>query len=183
MRIKIGNTRVAETRHEYNRVWNQGFRILCCHSMDKTITLSLRTAFSTLGKVQMLASSLLGEGDRTFSYSPLINKGRSNTRLKLRFSLRFWHVESVFDWGRGLRCGEFSGLGHGATFPQRSNCRVMLYQDAHHGHNFQPLISLRAGQSYRPRRLWEDVFKAINGAKSFIYISGWSLNPKMVLVS
>lgn len=177
VRIKIGGTRVAETRHARDRVWNQTFRILCSHPADTIIAFSLMTMFSTLGEAKIAASSLIEKGDQTLSPLLLTNNGSSKTKLRLLFRLTFRHAESEPDWGQGLRRGGFAGIRHGVTFPQRSNCGVILYQDAHHGSNFRP------GQLYRPRRLWEDVCKAINGSKSFIYIAGWSLNPRMILVS
>lgn len=74
-------------------------------------------------------------------------------------------------------CG-FQGLKN-ASFPQRSNCSVTLYQDAHHHPSFQPPVNL----CRTPRKLWEDVYKAIEDAQHLIYIAGWSFNPKLVLVS
>lgn len=185
VRIKIGDTTVAETRHESSRVWNQTFRILCGHSAYTVITLALRTAFSTLGEFQIPASALLlYEGEDKDPNDALASrfllKGSSNTNLKLHFSLRFQRAEPGLNWGRGLR---FARLVHGATFPQRPNCSVFFYQDAHHGRGFHPLISLGTAQPYTPRRLWEDVYKAIDGARNIIYIAGWSVNPKLVLVS
>ncbi|KAA8541697.1 hypothetical protein F0562_022849 [Nyssa sinensis] len=80
-------------------------------------------------------------------------------------------------WGKIIDHGEFQGLKN-ATFPQRSNCSVTLYQDAHHCSTFQPPFDVCGS----PRKLWEDVYKAIEDAKHLIYIAGWSFNPKMVLV-
>ncbi|KAJ0006758.1 hypothetical protein Pint_28854 [Pistacia integerrima] len=55
---------------------------------------------------------------------------------------------------------------------------VKLYHDAHHSSTFLPPFDLCGS----PGKLWEDVYRAIEGAKHLIYIAGWSLNPKMVLV-
>ncbi|ONK78090.1 uncharacterized protein A4U43_C02F14210 [Asparagus officinalis] len=151
-------------------------------STDTMIKLSLKTAFSTLGKVQIQASHLLIEKDQVFNQFLLTNKGRLSTKLKLAFNLSFRRANCELDWGRGLTRRGFAGLTNGVTFPQRSNCRVILYQDAHHGPKFEPIIGLGTDKCYKPRKLWEDVFRAINGAKIFIYIAGWSFNPKTVLV-
>ncbi|KAK6125104.1 hypothetical protein DH2020_041168 [Rehmannia glutinosa] len=60
----------------------------------------------------------------------------------------------------------------------RSNCGVTLYQDAHHRPTFRPPFDLCG----TVRRLWEDIYNAIDGAKHLVYIVGWSFNPKMALV-
>ncbi|KAF4362072.1 hypothetical protein F8388_023924 [Cannabis sativa] len=48
-----------------------------------------------------------------------------------------------------------------------------------HCSTFQPPLDI-CGTTHR--KLWEDVYKAIEGAKYLVYIAGWSFNPKMVLV-
>lgn len=111
-------------------------QILCAHLPDSTITISLKTKCSTLGKICIPAHQILIDN------------------------------------------GGFKGLKN-ATFPQRSNCSVTLYQDAHHHYNFHPPGNLCG----TPRKLWEDVYKAIDDAKYLVYIAGWSFNPKLVLVS
>ncbi|XP_072950499.1 phospholipase D alpha 4 [Typha angustifolia] len=177
--IQIGKTKAAETNHECDRVWNQSFRILCAHPADSIITLAVRTKLSVLAKIKIPAYTLLNE---VVVKPPFATKGKWNTNLKLQFTLQFKPAESELNWGRGLRDGGYQGLVYNTTFLQRSNCRVILYQDAHHHQNFQPPISTRSGELYQPRRLWEDVFKAIDGAQRLIYIVGWSLNPNIVLV-
>ncbi|KAF2323547.1 hypothetical protein GH714_036034 [Hevea brasiliensis] len=122
--IKIDQRKVAKTSPERDRVWNQTLQILCAHHLDSTITITLKTKCSILGKFQIQAHKI------------------------------------------------------NASFPQRSNCHVTLYQDAHHCSSFQPPLALCGS----PRKLLEDVCKAIEGAKHLIYIAGWSFNPKMVLV-
>nr|XP_010909806.1 phospholipase D alpha 4 [Elaeis guineensis] len=183
--IKIDKTRVAETSHQCDRVWNQTFRILCAHLANSTITLTLRTSLFILGKIEVPLHGLLTEAEyRPHEQSShfLSMKEKWSSNLKLQFALRFRHVESELDWGRGLRYGGSKALVNGATFPQRSNCSIILYHDAHHCCLFQPRIDLRTGRLHQPRKLWEDIFRAIDGAKHLIYITGWSLNPKIVLV-
>lgn len=106
-----------------------------------------------------------------------MENGKPNPKLKLRFVLWFKPAELEPSWAKLLSNEEFQGL-RDVTFPQRSNCQVKLYHDAHHSSAFQPPFDLCGA----PRKLWEDVYKAIERAKYIVYISGWSLNPKMVLV-
>ena len=98
--------------------------------------------------------------------------------LRLRFLLWFKPAELEPSWGKVIGSGEFQGLKN-ATFPLRPNGHVTLYQDAHHCSTFRPPFDLCG----TPRRLWEDVYKAIEGAKYLVYIAGWSLNPHLVLVN
>lgn len=104
-----------------------------------------------------------------------MENGKINKKLKLQFILWFKPAEYESSWGKVLENGGFMGLKN-ATFPQRSSCSVTLYQDAHHTHGFQLPFT-------KPKNLWEDVYKAIDGAKHLIYIAGWSFNPNVVLVS
>lgn len=179
MTIKINNKKVAKTTHERDRVWNQTFQILCAHSSDSTITITMKTKCTILGKFQIHAHQILSEASFINGNLPLlIESGKPNPELKLRFMLWFKPAEFEPSWAKMISYGEFQGLRN-ATFPQRSNSHVTLYQDAHHCSSFKPSPKLCG----TPRRLWEDVYKAIEGAEHLIYIAGWSFNPKMVLVN
>ena len=91
----------------------------------------------------------------------------------------FWcHSSFIRNWRTIIENNTFNGL-RDATFPQRTNCSVTLYQDSHHHPTFQPPFDVCGS----PRKLWEDVFIAIEGAKHLIYIAGWSFNPNLILVS
>ncbi|XVF25114.1 hypothetical protein REPUB_Repub13aG0186100 [Reevesia pubescens] len=176
--IKLENKKVAKTSHERDCVWNQTFQIPCAHPPDSTITITMKTKCSILGKFYIQARQILNEASLINGFFPLqMENGKTNPKLKLRFMLWFKPAEFEPTWGNVHKHGGFQGLRN-ATFPQRSNCHVMLYQDAHHSSAFQPPISICG----TPRKLWEDVYKAIEGAKHLIYIAGWSFNPKMVLV-
>lgn len=107
-----------------------------------------------------------------------MENGKINPALKLRFLLWFKPAGLEPSWEKLLRNGEFHGL-RDASFPQRSNCEVKLYHDAHNAFTYQPPFD----HCGAPRRLWEDVYKAIEGAKYLVYIAGWSFNPKIVLVN
>ncbi|KAF6175330.1 hypothetical protein GIB67_021835 [Kingdonia uniflora] len=139
----------------------------------------MKTKCSVLGKIDIPAHKIINEGATLINgVFPLLNeKGNSNPELKLRFILWFKQADSEASWERLLNHGDFKGLKD-ASFPQRSNCSVVLYQDAHHHPSFQPPGFIHGGA----RKLWEDVYRAIDGAKHLIYIAGWSFNPKIVLV-
>ncbi|KAL8466136.1 hypothetical protein ACS0TY_035301 [Phlomoides rotata] len=177
--IKIDNKKVAKTTHEHDRIWNQTFQILCAHSVEAKITLTLKRRRSVLGKIDIQARELLGESSLINGFFPVMNqKGEAMKKLKLQFMVWFKPAEFEPSWEKTLEIdGGYNGLKN-ASFPMRSNCGVTLYQDAHHHASFQPPFDLCGS----PRRLWEDVYNAIDGAKHLIYIAGWSFNPKMALV-
>ncbi|KAI4329162.1 hypothetical protein L6164_021455 [Bauhinia variegata] len=176
--IKIDNKKVAKTSEEHDRVWNQTFQIQCAHPADSIITITLKTTCSVLGKFHIQAQRLLKEESLINGFFPLhMENGKPNPQLKLRFLLWFKPAELEPSWAKLLSSGEYQGLKE-ATFPQRSNCEVKLYHDAHHSSTFQPPFNICGA----PRNVWEDVYKAIEGAKYLIYIAGWSFNPKMALV-
>lgn len=168
---------VAKTTQESERVWNQTFQIQCAHLADSTITITLKTSCTILGKFHIQAQFLKEESLINGFFPLLMENGKPNPQLKLRFILWFKPADLEPSWTKLLSSGEFQGL-RDATFPQRSNCQVKLYHDAHHSPDFQPPFQICGA----PRNLWEDVYKAIEGAKYLIYIAGWSFNPKMVLV-
>lgn len=176
--VKIDKRKVAKTSLERERIWNQTFQILCAHPLDSTITITLKTKCSILGKFNIQAHKIVTQATLINGFFPLVmENGKPNPELKLRFMLWFKPAELEPTWTRIISHGQFQGLRN-ASFPLRSNCHVTLYQDAHHCSTFQPPLALCGS----PRKLWEDVYKAIEGARHLIYIAGWSFNPKMVLV-
>ncbi|WCJ39558.1 phospholipase D alpha 4 [Euphorbia peplus] len=179
--IKINNKKVAKTSEEQDRVWNQTFQILCAHPLHSTITLTLKTKCSILGKLHIRAQNILTQSSLINGFFPLImENGKPNPEVKLRFMLWFKPVEFEPTWSKLIRSfnnDDFQGLRN-ATFPQRSNCHVTFYQDAHHQSSFKPPFDLCGS----PRNLWEDVYKAMDSAKHLIYIAGWSFNPNLVLI-
>lgn len=178
--IKIDSKKVAKTTHERDRVWNQTFHVLCAHPPDTTITITLKTKRFFLGKIDIKANELLGETSLINGVFPLCKQnGKRKKQLKLQFLVLFKPAECEQSWEKTLANGvAYQGLKN-ATFPKRSNCSVVLYQDAHHRPTFQPPI----GHCGKPRKLWEDVYNALDGAKHLIYIVGWSFNPNIALVS
>ncbi|GAB4842451.1 Phospholipase D alpha 4 [Ancistrocladus abbreviatus] len=177
--IKIDQQTVARTTHERDRVWNQTFQILCAHPLDSTITIAMKTKCSVLGKIHFQANQLVNGENFINGFFPLLTEdGQPIRDLQLQFILWFKSAEFEPSWRKLISDGNFHGQKN-CTFPLRSNCNVTLYHDAHHHPAFQPPFDLPGGG---PRKLWEDVYKALEGAKHLIYIAGWSLNPMMVLV-
>lgn len=131
-----------------------------------------------LGKIDIQARELLDKSSLVNGFFPLIKQnGEAKKKLKLQFMVWFKPAEFEQSWEKTLESGGYNGLKN-SSFPMRSNCGVTLYQDAHHHASFEPPFDLCG----TPRRLWEDVYNAIDGAKHLIYIVGWSFDPKIALV-
>ncbi|KAJ0515151.1 putative phospholipase D [Helianthus annuus] len=176
--IKIDNKKIASTSHESERVWNQTLRVLCAHPINATLTITLKTKCSILGKVNIQAHQLLEKSNLIDGLFPVcMENGKPHPQLKIRFMLWFKPAQLEPSWRKIIDNSRFNGL-RDATFPQRTNCSVTLYQDSHHCPMFQPPLDVCGS----PRNLWEDVFVAIEGAKHLIYIAGWSFNPHLILV-
>ncbi|KFK38694.1 hypothetical protein AALP_AA3G147900 [Arabis alpina] len=179
--IKINKKKVATTSSEQDRIWNQTFQILCAHPIsDTTITITLKTHCSVLGRFRVSAEQILSSDPSIINgFFPLVaENGSTKPNLKLKFMMWFRPAYLEPGWCKSLDGESYQGIKN-ASFPQRSNCRVVLYQDAHHKANFDPRVH---DVSYNARNLWEDVYKAIESARHLVYIAGWALNPNLVLV-
>ncbi|KAL8189347.1 hypothetical protein R6Q57_028913 [Mikania cordata] len=168
---------MASTTRESNRVWNQTLRVLCAHQINATLTIILKTKCSVLGKVNIQLHQFLEKSNLIDGLFPVcMENQKPRPELKIRVMLWFKPAELEPNW-QNIINSKFKGL-RDATFPQRTNCSVTLYQDSHHRPMFQPPFDICES----PRNLWEDIFVAIEGAKYLIYIAGWSFNPNLVLV-
>lgn len=177
--IKIDHKKIASTSHESSRIWNQTLRVLCAHPINSTITITLKTKCTILGKINIQAQQLLEKASLIDGLFPVyMENGKPHPDINIRFMLWFKPAEIEPSWQKTIDNNELNGL-RDATFRQRNNCSVTLYQDSHHNLTFQPPFDICGS----PRKLWEDIFLAIEGAKHFIYIAGWSFNPNMILVS
>ncbi|XP_010542434.1 PREDICTED: phospholipase D alpha 4 isoform X2 [Tarenaya hassleriana] len=181
--IKLNKKRVAKTSSERDRVWNQTFQILCAHrAADTAITITLKTRCSVLGRFHVTAEQILSSDPAIIhGFFPLVAEKGTNPSPNLKLKFLMWFIPAYHQpgWSRVIEGqSPFRGIKN-ASFPQRSNCRVVLYQDAHHNTGFDPRVS---DVSWNPRNLWEDVYRAIEGARHLVYIAGWALNPNLVLV-
>ncbi|KAI3977120.1 hypothetical protein MKX01_042810 [Papaver californicum] len=93
--------------------------------------------------------------ERQFSY--LHEERKTEPRAKC-FMLWFKHANHEPTWDKTLNHDKFTRLKN-ASFPQRSNCNVKLYQDVPRHSTSQPPVDFH---EEGPRNLWVDVFKAIN---------------------
>jgi hypothetical protein len=84
-------------------------------------------------------------------------------------------------WNARLVGSAFEGVTH-TLFPMRKGCKVVPYQNSHTNETINPKIMLDNGQRYTPGKAWETVYHAMNEAKHFIYVAGWSVNATVALL-
>ncbi|MED6193553.1 hypothetical protein PIB30_020697 [Stylosanthes scabra] len=100
---------------------------------------------------------------------------------KIHVKLQFFDAKRHPNWSQGIKAPDFPGVPR-TFFSQQKGCKVTLYQDVHVRDDFSPRVVLDGGETYKPQRCWEDIFDAINKAKHFIYIAGWSLYTDISLI-
>lgn len=187
--VDVGAARVARTRevefHPTNPVWNQSFRLHCAYPAAPvafTVKSQHLVGAGVLGAARVPAARV-ATGEPVEGWLDLRGgeHGHATHTPKLRVRLRFLGVESDPWWDAGVRLPGFAGVTP-AFFPERSGCRVTLYQNSHLSGGFDPGVRLAGGGAYRPARLWEDMYVAIRDARRFVYVAGWSVNAEITLV-
>ncbi|TVU03984.1 hypothetical protein EJB05_50465, partial [Eragrostis curvula] len=187
--IDVGAARVARTRevefHPTAPAWNQSFRLHCAYPAE-TVTFTVKNQ-------HLIGAGVLGAGSvpaaRLASGQPLEcwldlrggEHAHETHTPSLRVRLQFLDVERDPCWDAGVQLPGFSGVKP-AFFPERTNCNVTLYQNAHLSDAFDPRVRLDGGRAYRPARLWEDLYAAIRDARRFVYVAGWSVSTGITLV-
>ncbi|GLJ47212.1 hypothetical protein SUGI_0996540 [Cryptomeria japonica] len=188
--IDFGLARVARTGvvslNPRNPVWNESFRIYCAYTNCEYVVVSVKNQLpvsaQVMGRARIPVSQIL-RGKVIEDWYDLYNENFSE-KLKsaqIRVRLHFSHVTEDPHWGTGIRDKDFPGV-QDAYFKQRKDCRVTLYQNSHLSEQFRPKIELDGGGLYSPPRLWEEMYEYINGARKFIYITGWSVYTEITLV-
>lgn len=186
--IDFGTARVARTRPlkhaPSNPKWNQSFFIFCAYEADQ-ITIQVKDELLVgalvIGKTNIPMARLLA-GETVEGWFDLFGiLGNSKPTGKILIKLEFHNVRADPSWGQGIKGCDIPGV-HYSFFRQEKGNKITLYQDSHTSNEFKPRISLGQGRFYEPARCWEDIYKALNGAKHIIYIAGWSVYTKITLV-
>uniref|UniRef100_J3NDD3 Uncharacterized protein n=1 Tax=Oryza brachyantha TaxID=4533 RepID=J3NDD3_ORYBR len=128
----------------------------------------------------VLAATRVATGDPVEGWLDLHggeHRGHGTPPPTPRARLRFWDVEFDPGWDAGVRLP-----GSPVYFPERSNCRVRLYQNSPLSGEFDPWVRLVGGLWYRLARLREDLHVAIRDARQFLYVAGCSVNTAITLV-
>eukprot|EP00250_Pteridium_aquilinum_P008779 c18202_g1_i1 orf=163-2598(+) len=181
---RVGRTRMIE-EEIVNPLWNESFHIYCAYNVAK-IEVCIKddnpVGASVIGVAKIPVNDILSgeEIDQWFDLSdehgePLSAGGKIHLRMQ------YFDISTDPFVGKGVIDGRYPGVPY-TYFRQWKGCKVTLYQDAHVPNNFQPKIYLSNGELYEPHRCWEDIYKAISGAKHMIYITGWSVYAHVELI-
>ncbi|KAF4391985.1 hypothetical protein F8388_004314 [Cannabis sativa] len=183
----VGRTRLLEPTASSNPQWDETFHICCAHMTSNVVFTVKQNRLGPdeeIGIAYFPAEKLLS-GKEVDQWLPLLDdKHHKPLRdgSKIHVKLKFVEVSKDINWSQGINGNDkFQGVPY-TFFPQRSDCRVTLYQDAHIPDKFIPKISLSGGKYYEPNRCWEDIFDAIYDAKYLIYIAGWSVCTRITLI-
>ncbi|XP_047316937.1 phospholipase D alpha 1 [Impatiens glandulifera] len=183
-RARVGRTKLIENEPN-NPVWNESFHIYCAH-MASNVIFTVKDdnpiGATLIGRAYLPVEELLN-GDEVDRWVEILDEDKNPVQAesKIHVKLQFFDVTRDRNWSRGIKSSKFPGVPY-TFFPQRTGCRVSLFQDAHVPENFIPQIPLASGQDYQPHRCWEDVFDAISNAKHLIYITGWSVYAEITLI-
>ncbi|OMO90827.1 C2 calcium-dependent membrane targeting [Corchorus olitorius] len=184
-KARVGRTSIARDRPSSPQ-WNETLRIYCAHSISNIIfTLKDSSPIGAvlIGRAYLPVQDLLTKGTLRRSIHILDEEHHNIPGDSIiDVELQFFDVSQDENWSQGIKNPDFKGVPY-TFFGQRKDCKVTLYQDAHISDEFiNPGISLAGGKLYQPQKCWEDIFEAIDKAKHFIYITGWSVYTEITLV-
>lgn len=184
-RARVGKTRLLEHK-DSNPRWYETFHIYCAH-LASNVVFSVKEddaiGAPVVGRAYLPVKELLN-GEEVDQWLDLLDKEHKpiHKGSRIHVKVQFLGVTKEINWDRGIMSAtKFPGVPF-TFFSQRKGCKVTLYQDSHVPDDFVPKIQLDDGQLYQPHRCWEDVFDAINNAKHFVYVTGWSVYTEITLV-
>ncbi|GBG86249.1 hypothetical protein CBR_g41242 [Chara braunii] len=153
--------------------WNESFHIRVAH---RAMDLVISVMDSSAGKDEPLGTlriptSLISQEEAVSNWFHLYRNDEP-TDAKIHIELKFTPIAQEKKEA-GVPC---------TFFPLHKGNRVTLFQDAHVPDHFAPPVLLENDQPYEQQRLWEQLYTSISNAKHFIYIAGWSVLHKTVLV-
>nr|CAD1834849.1 unnamed protein product [Ananas comosus var. bracteatus] len=185
-KARVGRTRVISDELT-NPKWNESFRIYCAHwAADIIFTIKSENPIgaSLIGRAFLPVEDIIN-GEQVDRWLAICDEDRKPLEGGAKIHVRMQYLSVSKDltanWGKGISSPRYPGVPH-TFFPQRRDCRVTLYQDAHVPNNFSPRIPLSGGRYYEPHRCWEDIFDAITNARQLVYITGWSVYTNITLI-
>lgn len=183
-KARAGRTRIIENEPANPR-WYESFHIYCAHlasSIIFTVKDDNPIGATLIGRAYVPVEEILG-GEEVDRWVEICDRDKNplDSGAKIHVKLQFFEITQERSFNHGIRSGKYPGVPY-TFFPQRTGCKVSLYQDAHIPDNFIPKIPLAGGKYYEPHRCWEDIFDAITNANHMIYITGWSVYTEIALI-
>ncbi|MED6213002.1 hypothetical protein PIB30_089062, partial [Stylosanthes scabra] len=166
----------------------ESFYIRCAH-MTSNIIFTLHSenyvlsGITVMGEAYIAVDEKILNGDEVDKWVDIVDGSKRpiSGAPKIHVKLQYFDAKRHQNWSQGIKAPDFPGVPR-TFFSQQKGCKATLYQDAHVLHDFFPRIVLHGGETYKPQRCWEDIFDAINEAKHFIYIAGWSVYTEISLI-
>ncbi|KAI7755614.1 hypothetical protein M8C21_016687, partial [Ambrosia artemisiifolia] len=186
--VDLEKARVARTRlienQPTNPRWNESFHIYCAHNVSNiifTVKDDNPVGAILIGRAYLPVEEVLDENEVN-RWLEILDEDRKPIQGRSRIHVTLKYVSVVRDshWSQGIKSPTFGGIPY-TFFSQRKGCEVTLYPDAHIVDDNITSYLVSAG-FYAPQRCWEDIFDAISNAQRLIYITGWSIYTKIVLI-
>lgn len=184
-KARLARTRVV-TNEPAKPQWNESFHVYCAHHTTHiifTVKSDEAVGATLIGRAYLPVEEVLN-GEPVDRWLAIYNEDKVVVGGgKIHIQLQFLDVsyDPTMNWGKGIASSKFPGVPH-TFFSQKRGCKLTLYQDSHVARSFNPRIALSGGKYYESHKCWEDVFDAINNARQFIYITGWSVNANITLI-
>lgn len=184
--VDLGKARVARTsmieNEPSNPRWDESFWIYCAHMISEivfTVKDANPVGATLIGRAYLPVEDIIN-GIPVDRWIEIMDKDKTPIygKSKIHVRLQFSSVNEDSEWSKGISDLAFKGIPR-TFFRERQGCHVTLYQDAHVAEKFAEFLESRF--EYKPQRCWEDIFNAINNAKHFIYITGWSVYINITL--
>ncbi|KAJ9559254.1 hypothetical protein OSB04_013868 [Centaurea solstitialis] len=186
--VDLEKARVARTRmienEPSNPRWFESFHIYSAHNVSNiifTVKDDNPVGAILIGRAYLPVEEVVN-GYEVDRWLEILDEDRNpiRGRSRIHVKLKYVSVERDSHWSQGIKSLRFGGIPY-TFFRQREGCEITLYPDAHVLDDNITSYLVSEGY-YEPQRCWEDIFDAINDAKHLIYISGWSVYTKIVLV-
>jgi phospholipase D1/2 len=174
--VKVARTLSASRAKTVS--WHESFRVFCAHEVA-SIDVLVHSGVLYKGRAKVAVSESLLSGEKLDGWFNL--EADHEGTAKIHLIMQFQAAKLDKYWNAGLAGGAFEGVSH-TFFPLRKGCKVTPYHNAHIDDSFSPNIMLETGKLYQPGKAWEDLYWALDHAKHFIYIAGWSVNARISLV-
>ncbi|KAI3512335.1 hypothetical protein L1887_19650 [Cichorium endivia] len=182
-KARAARTRIIENEPSNPR-WYESFHIYCAHNVSNiifTVKDDNPVGAILIGRAYLPVEEVVNESE-VDRWLEILDEDRNPIQGRSRIHVKVKYVSVARDshWSQGIKSPAFGGIPY-TFFRQREGCEVTLYPDAHIlDDNITSYLVLEG--YYEPQRCWEDIFYAISNAKHLIYITGWSVYTKIVLV-
>lgn len=173
--LKLGTTSTIDDTKE--PVWDETFHFELCHDVDD-IKFEVRdknvTGSTLLGECSVPIERVYHAPDRCLDKAFPLSANGKDGRGELVMSIRV--VEFVPGAVRA------PAAVPDVYFPAREGNTVTLYQDAHNSRETLPLsAAMPNGESFEVHSCWTEIYDAISAAHKFVFLTGWSVHPDIML--